>query len=215
MVKVDLHLHSKYSWDSNVPIESYISEAERQGFGAIAITDHNNTDSHKEIEKLQAGTTVILIPGQEVTTRDGHLLVLGWVPQVPQGVPMKESVEFAKSEDKGALCIAAHPFDRFRSGKGTKIQNSAIDGIEILNASTLFGVFNWQAKRFAKNRYSIQLGNSDSHRISEFGFAYTEIPEAESHEKVLENLHKGIARGKRIGLRRKTTRFLKRKLGIN
>ncbi len=214
-MKIDLHLHSKYSWDSTVPIESYIREAEKQGFGAIAITDHNNIDSHVEIEKLQADTKVILIPGQEVTTKDGHLLVLGWIKQVPQNLTMKESVEFAKSENKDAVCIAAHPFDRLRSGKGAKIQDAAIDGLEILNASALFGIFNWQAKRFARNRYNIQLGNSDSHRISEFGFAYTEIPDVESHEEVLRNLQKGIAKGKRIGLRRKSARFLKRKLGIN
>ena len=52
-MKVDLHIHSKYSWDSETEIITYIKKAEEIGFGAICVADHNSTESHEEIKKLQ------------------------------------------------------------------------------------------------------------------------------------------------------------------
>lgn len=213
-MKVDLHLHSEFSWDSKVPIQAYIEAAESRGFGAIAITDHNDIRSHSSIKVLQQKTDILLVPGQEVSTADGHLLVYGWTERVPKGLSMKESVQFARQGGDQVICIAAHPFDILRSGKGKRIANSGIDGIEVLNASALFGVFNWRAQRFARGRVDIKLGNSDSHRLAEFGTAYTEVPDTDNLEDLLKNLTQGISKGKRLGLRRKTFRFLKRKLNL-
>ncbi len=214
LVKVDLHLHSEFSWDSKVPIESYIQRAEQLNFGAIAITDHNDIQSHQKIERLQSQTDVILVPGQEVSTKDGHLLVYGWTERVPKDLTMKESVEFAKSQGERVICVAAHPFDILRSGKGRKVGDSGIDGVETLNASSLFGIFNWRARKFADQRFAIQLGNSDSHRLAEFGTAYTELPPCNDLDGVLSNLSHGKAKGRRIGIPRKTVRFLRRKLNM-
>lgn len=210
-MKVDLHLHSKYSWDSVVEIENYISRAEMLGFGAISIADHNNTESHTIITSLQEETDVILVPGQEVTTLDGHLLVYGYLPTVPAGLTMTEAVEFAKQKNNKAICIAAHAFDFLRGGKGKRVLSTGIDGIEGQNASAIFGYFNYRAKKHCSN-VKICTGNSDSHRLEEFGTAYTEIPEATSFEEVLHNLDRGIPKGGRIGLWRKTNRFIRRVL---
>ncbi len=211
-MKADLHLHSEHSWDSTVPIAKYIERAEQLGFGAIAITDHNSIKSHAEIRKLQQRTEVLLVPGQETSTRDGHLLVYGWTDLVPSGLSMKESVEIAKGGGDLVLCVAAHPFDFFRGGKGRKILSAEIDGVEVLNASSLLGYPNWCAKRFARGRFDIQLGNSDSHRSAEFGTAYTRLSECETVEDLLKQLSAGIAEGKRIGIIKKSTRFFRRKL---
>ncbi len=205
-------MHSEFSWDSKVPIEAYIQKAEELNFGAIAITDHNDVQSHEKILRLQDETEVLLVPGQEISTKDGHLLVYGWTEKIPEHLPMNESVEFAKSHGDYVVCVAAHPFDFFRSGKGRRIEGTGVDGIETLNASTVFGIFNWKAKRFARKRFPIQLGNSDSHRLSEFGTAYTELPKTNDLNEFLSNLSKGKACGRRIGIPKKTVRFLRRKL---
>ena len=86
-------------------------------------------------------------------------------------------------------------------------------GIEILNASALLGIFNTRAKNHSKFMDFIKMGNSDSHRISEFGKAWTEIKESKNVEGVLHNLLGGHARGARIGWSRKSIRFVRRKLG--
>lgn len=215
-LKADLHLHSEYSWDSKVPIESYIQNAEQKGFGAISITDHNNTESHELIKKFQESTKVILVPGQEINTLDGHLLIYGWLPTINRDLSMKETILEArtKANDNKIYCVAAHPFDSLRGGTGKRVFESDIDGIEILNASALLGFFNRRAKQNSKYMDIIKMGNSDSHRITEFGVAWNEIKDSKNVDEVLYNLLSGIASGGRIGIRRKSTRFFRRKLGI-
>lgn len=210
-MKVDLHLHSKYSWDSNVEIIDYIREAESKGFGAIAITDHNSTDSHRELESLKATTDIILIPGQEVSTKDGHLLVYGRMGTLPSDLPMGKTVRLAK--DEGGVCVAAHPFDPLRGGKGRRVFHTGVDGAEVLNASMLIGVFNRVGRYYTSKTNLFMVGNSDSHRISEFGTAYTVIKDADDVEGVLSALKEGEPGGKRLGVARKARRFIGRKLG--
>ena len=210
-MKVDLHLHSKFSWDSKVEIKSYISEAERKKFGAISVTDHNTTENFQILQKLQEDTEVILIPGQEVSTLDGHLLVYGFVSTLPKHESMSKTIKHAKKEGE-CICIAAHPFDKLRGGKGKKVLTTGIDGIETLNASTLFGYFNTQAMRAVRGTDLFAVGNSDAHQLSEFGVAFTEINTARSFEQVLKNLRTGTAMGKRLGIWKKSIRFFRRKI---
>lgn len=40
MQKENLHIHSEYSWDSNLKIEDIVKKARESSFGTIAITDH-------------------------------------------------------------------------------------------------------------------------------------------------------------------------------
>ncbi|MCE7735179.1 MAG: PHP domain-containing protein [Candidatus Heimdallarchaeota archaeon] len=214
-MRVDLHLHSEYSWDSKVPIESYIKKAEKLGFGAISITDHNDTQSHGLIKKLQESTSVIIVPGQEINTLDGHLLIYGWLPTIDRDLSMIDTVIEARKQggESKIYCIAAHPFDSFRGGKGKRVFEADIDGIEILNASAILGLFNTRAKNNCQEMDFIKMGNSDSHRISEFGIAWTEIAESRNTDEVLQNLIGGDASGGRIGIRRKSSRFFRRKFG--
>lgn len=213
MMKADLHLHSKFSWDSKVRIEDYISVAETQGFGAIAITDHNSIESHGIINELQPKTKVLLVPGQEINTLDGHLLIYGWTDLIPRDQSMISSIKQAKTTGKGTIvAIAAHPYDPFRSGKGKIVLNSGIDGIETLNASAISGIFNSRAKKATKNLNIIKLGNSDSHRLGEFGASWTLLPNCKTLEQLLQSLGEGLAKGNRIGLIRKMNRFFLRKV---
>jgi predicted metal-dependent phosphoesterase TrpH len=215
LLKADLHLHSEYSWDSKVPIDNYVNLAEQRGFSAISITDHNNTESHDIIKKMQETTNVILIPGQEISTIDGHLLIYGWLPTIDRDLTMNETIELARKKGgtNSVYCVAAHPFDSFRGGKGKRVFDTDIDGIEILNASSLLGVFNSRAKKYSELMDMIKLGNSDSHRSIEFGTAWTDIPDGDTVDEILNNLINGKAMGGRIGLLRKSTRFFRRKFG--
>ena len=211
--KVDLHLHSHYSWDSSVAIEEYIRQAESLDFTAIAITDHNNTESHHDIMKLQETTEVVLIPGQEVSTRDGHLLVYGWVKRLEPGLPMSATIDQAHLQ--AGICIAAHPFDPFRGGSFGKIFETHVDGFEILNASAWFSFPNWLAKRaHAHHNQLAAVGNSDSHRLDEFGTAYTvlTLPHDVSLENLLSHLQHTDVGGRRIGIYRKLIRLFHRKI---
>lgn len=74
---VDLQIHTIYS-DGSWPPEELFNYLQREGFGAVSITDHDNLDHVEELRALGAAHGVIVVPGVEVTTswRGGsaHLL---------------------------------------------------------------------------------------------------------------------------------------------
>ena len=48
----ELHIHSKYSFDSLMSLESIIKEAKLRGLDGIAITDHNTIKGGLEAQRI-------------------------------------------------------------------------------------------------------------------------------------------------------------------
>ena len=74
----DLHLHTRYS-DGNWTPAELVREAQRLGFAAIAITDHDTLDA---IPEAIDGAGIEVIPGVEITCRVDVVEVhmLGYLP---------------------------------------------------------------------------------------------------------------------------------------
>src|SRR5947208_174822 len=76
--KVDFHIHTPQSQDykdKSATAEDIVNAAIAAGLHGIAITDHNDyrfVDSVKQA----AGTALVVFPGVEISTRDGHLLAI-------------------------------------------------------------------------------------------------------------------------------------------
>ena len=70
----DLHSHTDHS-DGENTIAEMAAEAQRLGLDYLAITDHNTTTHHAEVDRGQ--WPVLLIPGEEVTTYRGHCNIWG------------------------------------------------------------------------------------------------------------------------------------------
>ena len=73
-LRIDLHTHSHYSDGISSPLD-ILRAAILKNLDGIAITDHNTLDGYFELKKYACG--ILLIPGYEVTTKAGHILVLG------------------------------------------------------------------------------------------------------------------------------------------
>ena len=52
MIHSDLHIHSEYSYDSVLPLEEILTEAEKRGYRQVGVTDHLNLPNHKFIHCL-------------------------------------------------------------------------------------------------------------------------------------------------------------------
>ena len=74
MKKFDLHIHTKYSDGSGSP-KDIIYNARKKGLNGIAITDHNTLEGYFRAKDIDANITIL--PGFEVSTEAGHILVLG------------------------------------------------------------------------------------------------------------------------------------------
>ena len=72
----DCHVHSVLSNGGELTPEQLASAARAAGMDFVATTEHNTPDGHSAWAK-QAGDDLLVLLGQEVTTRTGHWLALG------------------------------------------------------------------------------------------------------------------------------------------
>ncbi|GED83675.1 CehA/McbA family metallohydrolase [Streptomyces sp. 6-11-2] len=71
----DCHLHTVHSDGKRLPAE-VAAGARAAGLDFMVSTDHNTSSSHA-VWGEHAGPDLLIIPGEEVTTRNGHWLALG------------------------------------------------------------------------------------------------------------------------------------------
>lgn len=79
--RVDLHVHTPgsadihESWRDATP-QDVISQALAQAMEVIAVTDHNSIDWCQAVLDAAASAPLKVLPGVEISTRDGHLLAI-------------------------------------------------------------------------------------------------------------------------------------------
>ncbi len=78
-MKFDLHVHSEYSKDSESSHEDILETALRRGLDGFAICDHDTVEGGLVCAKkaMELGLEITVIPGIEVSSSKGHILVLG------------------------------------------------------------------------------------------------------------------------------------------
>ncbi|MEM2933973.1 MAG: CehA/McbA family metallohydrolase [Halobacteria archaeon] len=188
MFKFEFHVHSNHSRDGIDSVEKILKQAVSLGLHGIAITDHDTLSGAMEAMEIveKQDLSILIIPGIEVSTREGHLIVLGIVEDIPRMLPVNETIRIAR-EMKG-LIVAPHPRALFRNSL-REIDGLDIDAIEIFNpkpfANTKF------AKQIAR-KYSLPvIAGSDAHCAELIGYAVTEIDCELNQESVLQAIKAG------------------------
>jgi hypothetical protein len=175
----DLHAHSKFSADGISEPEEMVAMARAKGLHGFAITDHNTCACVDYFENHglmrpdgQPVDGFLIVPGQEITTKEGHLLALGVRMPDLKGIAAREAVELIHAQ--GGLAIPPHPYDYFRAGiREAVLDTLPIDGIEVFNAATTFKRCNDDAFAYAMKRGLPMTAASDSHHVEALGVAYT------------------------------------------
>lgn len=189
-MRFDLHIHSKYSSDSGLAVEDILRKAVKKGLDGIAICDHNTiTGSYharKYVTKLNL--PLLVLPGVEVSTTQGHLIVLGVRENIPAGMTPQDTIRIARQ--KGGVVIAPHPFKVRSIGN---VDGLDIDAIETFNSRCLFGE-NEKARNMAIALGKPQVGGSDSHMLGTIGIGYTEIDAQPDEASVLNAIRNGKTR---------------------
>ena len=65
---LDLHIHSKYSFDGEMSLDEIISVSKALGVKIISLTDHDNIRGLKDFIKLANQNDLVAIPGVELST---------------------------------------------------------------------------------------------------------------------------------------------------
>lgn len=192
-LNLDLHVHSEASYDCQSSPEKIIETAkDRDHLDGIAITDHDSTESVSKLKELGNKEDLVIIPGTEVSTLDGHLLALNIEEEIPSGLPIKETIEKVKEAE--GLSIIPHPFQLLRHGvHRSKLKQIDPDAIEAFNSRLITGFRNFQARRYAEKHGYPMTAGSDAHVPELVGNTYTRI-KAESRE--IEDITDAIKQGR-------------------
>ena len=160
-----------------------------RGFGAIAITDHNEVSGALEAARVAEGIEGFqVIVGEEVKT-DGQGEVIGLFleERIPKGLTMAETV--AEIRRQGGVVYVPHPFDRLHSVPDYEHLLAIVDEIDIIevfNPRVAIGSFNEEAERFAAKYGIIPAAGSDSHVAQGLGSVRVRVPQFEGPEEFLE-----------------------------
>jgi len=181
--RADLHIHTCFSDGWPTPTDVVEHARELGDLHAIAITDHDTIEG--ALRAADYGSRYRrphVIVGEEVSSRDGHIVGLFLHKRVRPG--MSAAATLHAIHDQGGLAFAAHPFWRTEGsrrrrsvhGVGWLAAELEFDGIEIENATPGFYLFNQLAARLNVGVRKSPLGNSDAHILDAVGRAYTTFP---------------------------------------
>lgn len=183
-LKIDLHVHTCYSSDSSITLKQVVSFAKKRGLDGVAVTDHNTVEGALKLKT----NDIIVVPGIEVSTLDGHLLGLNVTAHIPKKLGMEETIE--KIHEAGGIAVAPHPYAFYKSPPSRNV--SCYDAVEVMNASSVpFGVLTYFSKRFATRLGLPQTGGSDSHYAPEIGSAYSVVDSGSSVDEIVSAVKKG------------------------
>ncbi len=185
----DLHIHTVYSADSLVQPKTLVDILAAHSFIKVAaVTDHDSVRGCRvTVELAKAYPDILIIPGTEISTLNGDMLVLGTYDLPPKPWTPEAVADYAKSI--GGVSIVAHPFRTY--GMGERARNVKVDAIEVLNGGSSREA-NAKAKIFAKELGLPGTGGSDAHQISELFNACTQVEASMNVDAVLAAIKKGF-----------------------
>ncbi len=186
MIKLDLHLHSYYSFDCLNKPDDIAKQIKKLGLDGFSITDHNVFKV--DFKKLQeAYPELIIIPGTEIWTEIGDILIYFLTDSI-ESHDAKTVIE--EAHDQGGIAVLAHPYYRFEGEYPSEIIES-LDGIETSNAQNCHN--RDQSVILAQRYQKPEFGGSDGHFICELGGGYTEVDFIEERPFDLQKLKKAMS----------------------
>ncbi len=207
--KIDLHVHTAASPDGLSSLEELTAAAKAAELDAIAITDHNLcTPVPREMNG------VLLIPGCEVSTGQGHItgLFLNGPLDLEalrkNGLP-DGAAAVAEIHRHGGIAVLAHPYQsRSAAPEEFEFRPDAVEGV---NARAAFKVkqANERAAALAGRWKLPAVGGSDAHSRHEVGNAYTR---AEVSALTLPELRRALLAGRCVPVLVKNTPHLRKGL---
>ena len=189
MIRIDLHMHTWLSGDATISPKLIVEELHAHSFiKGVAITDHDTLQGYFHARKLAvAYEDILVIPGIEVTTQQGHVNILG-IEEKPTHLSSVESVvDFAK--ERNGTIIIPHPYREL--GLGDVARNIQADAVEVLNAYST-GKENEMAQELAKAKGLPGVAGSDAHTPEYMWAMYTKIKAEPNVDDVLEAIKRGL-----------------------
>lgn len=193
---IDLHVHSKFSGDTDSEPEEAVLHAIGLNLHGIAFTEHYSyaASEHAEGLKEKYSDRILILRGVEFSTEEGHCLIFGVDTDslALRYAPIEVIVRLVTRQ--GGVVIPSHPYRRGNS-LGARIHDlKGITAVEGYNGNNMHS-FNVRAIEAAKILNLPFTGGSDAHVPGEVGSCYTEFNDKVTSDNFIELLKLGNYQG--------------------
>ena len=171
----ELHVHTRHS-DGKSSVKEVLEACVKKGIQIVSITDHDTINGSMEAIEIvrEEHMNIEVLPGVEVTTSSGHLLVYGIMDDVEKGMSIRETVE--RVRELGGVTAIAHPYQIERRGVAIPSRHVPyVDAVEVFNAKYVIGICNAMARRLAVRFGKSMIAGSDAHIAEHVGYGLTVI----------------------------------------
>ena len=180
-MRADLHIHTLAS-DGISDVRTILRHAVHRKVDIIAITDHERIDAAVAARAIAEaeGLPIEVIVGEEVTTRNGHLVALFLEERIGPWHSMRTTV--ARVHDQGGLAIVAHPLVPYPLCASARTIRKLMhdpddhvhpDALEAFNPTTARMRWSRRVPALAEEVGIAAVAGSDAHRASAVGHAVT------------------------------------------
>jgi predicted metal-dependent phosphoesterase TrpH len=198
-MRIDLHCHSKYSYDNYLEPEELIEQAIKMNLDGVCFTEHHSMIPLWPLEKIRIPDDFYVFMGLEISTDLGHLLVYGleddsWNKR--SNHTYLNAFEVIENVHRlGGICVPAHPFRGWDSFGENLFRVDGFDAIETHNGLNLENM-NQKAIHAARLRNLSSVGGSDCHNKEQVGRAFTEFRNpVHTIDELIEEIKKGNCKG--------------------
>jgi len=183
--QADLHVHTLAS-DGTDGVEAILAYVTAMtDLDVLGIADHERIDAALAARALARarGLRVEIVVGEEITTRDGHLLALFLEERVRPLRSMRTTI--GEVHEQGGIAIPAHPlFPYPLCAQGWTLRRLLASGdprvrpdaLEAFNPTTFGRLVHERVGAFAAAHGVATVGNSDAHEAAAIGTGFTTFP---------------------------------------
>jgi predicted metal-dependent phosphoesterase TrpH len=189
LIQADFHIHTVYSPDSLIQPKTLVDMLVAHDFIKVAaVTDHDSIRGCCITKELaSAYPDILIIPGVEISTEKGDIVVLGTDELPPKPWTPEVVTDFARSVD--GISIAAHPFRAYGMGENSK--DYKVDAIEVLNGGSSQDA-NSRAKDLARSLRLPGTAGSDAHQVSKLFSVFSQVESTLDEDAILKAVKKGL-----------------------
>ncbi|MFQ6137148.1 MAG: PHP-associated domain-containing protein [Candidatus Hydrothermarchaeales archaeon] len=191
-MKIDLHVcttHSKHPDENPASPQEAIRIAIKRGLDGIAIVDHDTLNGGEEAKGL-APKDFLVITGNEISAKEGHIVLFGVDKAIQKGTPLSEILDIARDHD--GLVVLPHPdIGSMESSICEPLITKHRDWIDVCHLlSTRHLLFYRTFKKVVETHGFTPVGCSYAHNWNEIGTIFTEFDDLGSEDDLLYALKK-------------------------
>lgn len=199
MIKIDLHMHTGEDPKDGLPYPAtmLLDKAAALGYGAIAITLHEQVLEEPRVFEYARSKGVLLIPAVEWTIGGRDVLIYNISQAEAEKILTFDDLRaFRKERGDNTLTIAPHPYYPVgHSLKHEVVRNiDCFDAIEHAQIHLTWLNPNKTALKIAREHGKPVIANSDAHNLWMFGRHYTMVDAPAELPAIFQAIKKGHVR---------------------